>query len=341
MKRTKPFLLMLSAVLAVASSIGLAQVPESAQVDSAEPEAAQPRSVERVGSNYALPEGDTAREVVVIGGEAVIEGTVIRDVVSIAGGARVGPAAEIGGDLVVLAGSLRIDPGAAVDGDVVVIGGSMDAPEDFEPGGDQVSLFSLSDPGPFGAILPWISSGLFMGRPIAPALPWVWIFVLVASLVYLGINLVFERPVRNCCEALADKPLTTFLVGVLVLLLSGPLTGLLMVSIIGLPAVPLLWFVLVLAGLFGRAGVFRWIGQRVIAEESPGHRLEAARSLGIGMAAICLVYMVPLLGFVAWDCRGRIRDRRRGDHPVRGPSSRASGSAALGNRSAGELGASG
>ena len=306
MKRIYPYSLALSAVLLCASGSGFAQVPESPQVEIAEPEAAQPEpgSVERVGSDYTLREGETVREVVVIRGEAVIEGTVTRDVVSIAGKARVGPAAEIGGDLVVLAGSLRIDPGAVVDGDVVVIGGSLDAPEGFEPGGDQVSLLALSGLGPFGAILPWVSSGLFMGRPIAPAIPWVWIVVLVASLVYLAMNFVFERPVRSCVGVLVDKPLTTFLVGVLVLLMTGPLTGLLMVSVIGLPAVPLLWFVLLLAGLFGRAGVFRWIGGMVMPEESPGDRLEAARSIAIGMVGVCLVYMVPLLGFVAWTAVG-------------------------------------
>lgn len=304
MKRINTFSLMLAALLAVAPGAGLAQAPEAPQVETPEPEPAQVGSVERVGSDYTLSEGEIAREVVVIGGEAVIQGTVTGDVVSIAGEALVGPAAEIGGDLVVLAGSLTIDAGAAVAGDVVVIGGSMDAPEGFKPGGDQVSLFSLAGRGPFGAILPWVSGGLFMGRPIAPALPWVWIVALVASLIYLAINFVFERPVRSCSEVLLDKPLTTFLVGVLVLLLTGPLTGLLLVSVIGIPAVPLLWFVLVLVGLFGRAGVFRWIGRLVIPEGAPGDRLEAARSLGIGMAAICLGYMVPVLGFVAWAAVG-------------------------------------
>lgn len=320
MKRIKTFSLMLSAVLAVAGCTGLAQVPESPQAETPDTEAAQapesPQaetptaqevqvgSVQRFGRDYTLAEGETAREVVVTGGEAVIEGTVSRDVVSVGGKAQVGPAAEIGGDLVVVAGSLKISPGAAVGGDVVVIGGSMDAPDGFEPGGDLVSLFSLADGAPFGEVLSWITSGLFMGRPIVPSLPWVWVVVLVAALFYLAINFIFERPVRDCSAVLTDKPLTTFLVGVLVLLLSGPLTGLLMVSIIGILAVPLLWFALLLAGLFGRAGVFRWIGGRVMAEMSPGDRLEATRSMAIGMVAICLVYMAPLLGFLAWTAVG-------------------------------------
>ncbi len=306
MKRIHPFLFMLSAVLVVALGSGLAQAPEEPQVEAEEPETSRPvsGSVERIGSDYTLPEGESAREVVVIRGEAIIEGTVSQDVVSIAGKARIGPAAEIGGDLVVLAGSLKIDPGAVVDGDLVVIGGSLDAPTEFEPGGDQVSLFDLPGPGSFGAVPPWLTSGLLMARPIAPAIPWVWMVVLVAALVYLAINFVFDRPVRSCSEVLLDKPLTTFFVGVLVLLLIGPLTGLLLLSLIGIPVVPLLWFVLVLIGLFGRAGVFRWIGGLVMPEGAPGDRLVAARSLGIGMAAVCLVYMVPVLGFVAWTAVG-------------------------------------
>ena len=312
MKKINGLLLTCAAALALSAGSSFAQAPEvpdpsgapEAREAPAERDAPRPQSIERIGSDYTLPEGETVRELVVIRGEALIAGEVVRDVVSIIGQARVAGTAEIGGDLVVLAGPLTIESGAVVDGDIVVIGGSLDAPPDFRPGGDQISLASFVGPGPFASVLPWFSSGLLLGRPIVPELPWVWAVVLVAALIYLAMNFIFERPVRNCADVLAEKPLTTFLVGLLVLLLVGPLTGLLTISIIGLPIVPCLWLVLLLVGLFGRAGVFRWVGARVMAEESPGDRLEAARSLGIGMAAICLIYMVPVLGFVTWTAVG-------------------------------------
>lgn len=257
-------------------------------------------SVERIGSDYTLPAGKAADEIVVILGKVVIEGRVEGDAVSISGQAHIGPAAEIEGDLVVIAGPLQIDSGAVVGGDLVAIAGSVEIPEDFSPGGDLVVMDPLGSSGLVGTWMPWLTGGLLRGRPVMPTLPWVWVFVVVSALIYLGLVLVFERPVRSCSEALAEKPLTTFLVGGLVLLLIGPVTMLLLLSVLGIPVIPLLWIALLLVTLFGKAAAFRWIGLRVLPERSPGDLLEAARSVAIGMALVCLVYMVPFLGFVAF-----------------------------------------
>ena len=76
------------------------------------------------------------------------------------------------------------------------------------------------------------------------------------------------------------------------------------VSVVGLALVPFLWFALLIAGLIGNVAVARWIGSRVLSEESPHNRLQAARSLGIGLAAIILVCMVPVAGLTAWALVG-------------------------------------
>lgn len=260
--------------------------------------------VVRFGSDYMVAEGELASEVAVFGGDLVIEGTVEGDVAVIGGAARLAGTAEIGGDLAVIGGPLTVEDGAVIAGDFAVIGGRIEAPPDFAPGGDHVEINPFGGSRALEAILAWLPGGFLLGRPIVPTLLWTWGFVLVFALVYLAINLVCARPVRQCVETLSEKPLTTFLVGVLVLLLIGPVTGLLMVSIIGLPVVPLLWLTFLLLGLFGKAGVFRWLGAMILPEDSDGGRLVAARSLGIGIAAICLFYMVPVLGFAVWTAAG-------------------------------------
>ncbi len=262
------------------------------------------KQVQRFGSDYLLESGETAREVVVVQGDATIDGTVLRDVVSILGAARLGGAARIEGDLVVLLGSLRIESGAVVEGDLVVVGGDLDAPVDFQPGGEMVSVGRLAALAPATTIPHWLSEGFLWGRPLVPDLPWVWIVLLVSALIYLAVNFLFERPVRDCAAVLADKPLTTCIVGVLVLALIVPVTGVLVMSIIGVPLIPFLWLALVLVGSFGRVSVFRWIGARVVPESLPGAQLPAARSLVIGMAAVCLLYAVPGVGFLAWTTVG-------------------------------------
>lgn len=260
--------------------------------------------VVRFGSDYTLAEGEIASDVAVFGGDLEIAGTVDGDVVVIAGTARLGGTAEIDGDLAVIGGPLTVEPGAVVAGDLAVIGGSVDAPPGFAPGGEQVAMNLLGESPALQATLDWLTGGFLLARPIVPTLPWTWGVVLVFAFVYLAINLVCERPVGKCVGILSEKPLTAFLVGVLVLLLFGPVTALLMVSIVGLPVVPLLWLTLLLLALFGKAGAFRWLGARILPEDSQGGRLIAARSLGIGIAAVCLFYMVPVLGFAVWAAVG-------------------------------------
>src|SRR4051812_29899441 len=68
----------------------------------------------RILQDYALPAGGTTRNVVVIGGDAKIEGTVDEDVVVILGRAELGSTAVINGSLVVVAGSADVRSGAKV-----------------------------------------------------------------------------------------------------------------------------------------------------------------------------------------------------------------------------------
>ena len=324
MKRNLNILVTIAAALAFAGQSAVAQVPaepvpaEPPEVLDEAPEAQgespaptpesegrrRAESIERIGSDYSLPDGRRAREVAVIRGKVSIDGTVDRDVVSILGEARLGGAAKVGGDLVVLLGPLEVEPGAVVEGDMVVLGGSMDLPDGFDPGGDLVSISNIEGLAPFASVPPWLSKGFLWGRPIVPEVPWVWAFALVFALIYLAINFVFEGPVRACASELAAKPLSTFLVGVLVLVLLAPVTFVLILSIIGLPMVPFLWMSLGLVALFGRAGVIRWLGARVVPDSAPGDRFEAARSLLVGMLALCLAYMVPVIGLLAWTTVG-------------------------------------
>ena len=304
--RWKTRLLGLALGLIVTSASAIAQLPEEEAPEDAPSVATVPwpEDIERFGSDLTVGVGERVREAVVVDGDVVIKGEVVRDLVSILGSARLGSTAQVGGDVVVLVGPLTIESGARVGGDVVAILGSLDAPSDFSPGGSVVSLASISEVGLFGAILPWLSDGLAKGRPIVPNLPWVWGIVLVLGLVYLGINFIFDEPVRKCASALSDRPLTTCLTGVLVLLLIGPVSILLAISIVGLPVIPFMWCGVMAAALVGRIGVARWIGGRVVPEQSRGSRLEAFRSLGIGLAAFVLLYMVPVLGFATWTVVG-------------------------------------
>jgi uncharacterized RDD family membrane protein YckC len=269
-----------------------------------EPVGQRQGSVVRFGGDYAVLASDWVREVVVVAGSATIAGRVDGDVVVVLGMADLASTADIRGDLTVLGGSLTVAEGGSIRRDMVVIGGGFAGPVNFSPGGQQVVVGPIGLGDGVRAMVPWVARGLLWGRPIVPDLPWVWAAVMVFVGVYLVLGMLFGRPVAASVDLLRRKPLTSFLAGVLVLLLVGPLAFVLAVSVIGLAVVPFLLCALLVAGVFGKIAVARWIGASAVGEDDPDSRVVALRSMAIGLAAMTLVYLVPVLGAVAWTTLG-------------------------------------
>jgi uncharacterized RDD family membrane protein YckC len=151
-----------------------------------------------------------------------------------------------------------------------------------------------------GAVSSWLLRGPLLGRLIVPDIPWVWAVVGVFLLVYLTLSFVFDRSIAACAATLGIKPLTTFGVGLLVLLLLGPLCLLLTASVIGIAVVPVVLCALLVAAILGKVGVARWIGSSIVPESEPELRAQAIRSFAIGFAVIVIAYMIPVVGFVTW-----------------------------------------
>src|SRR3954462_4354794 len=95
------------------------------------------RPAVRILQDYTLRAGDTARHVVVIGGDAHIEGHVTEDVVVVLGKTTLANTAVVDGSFVVVAGTAEIMEGAKVGRDFVVVGESQ-VPASFAPGGGHV-----------------------------------------------------------------------------------------------------------------------------------------------------------------------------------------------------------
>ena len=279
-------------------------VPAAVEAPAESNEVVWRRPVVRVGQDYELRAGEAVREVVVVFGSATIAGEVDRDVVVVLGSVRVASTAVIHGSLVATAGGVVIEEGAVIARDMVVTGGGVDAPPGFHPGSDFVVVGLPGMARQFESIVPYFTRGLFWGRLIVPGLPWMWAVVAIIVLVYLVFALLFDRPVRACRQVLADRPLSSFLVGLLVLVLIGPVSFVLSVSIIGIPVVPFLVCGLFIAGLLGKIGVTRWLGSTLFAESDPESRAQGVRSFAIGTLVILLAYMVPVLGILVWAVGG-------------------------------------
>lgn len=294
MKRT------VACMIAVAAAVSLA-MPTGA---GAQTHDTYVQSVLRVGQDYTVKAGTTVREVSVVFGDLTVEGRIDGDVAVVFGKAQLAPTAVIDGSLIVIGGSGSAAEGASVGQDLVVVGGGFDAPPSFTPGAHQIVVGPRAIGGPLDALMPWVTRGLLWGRLIVPDVPWVRRLAAMLFLVSLALNLIFDRPARACADALAEKPLTTFLVGLVVLLLTGPLCLLLTVSVIGIAVVPFVICALIAAALIGRIGAARWIGARIVPERDRESRLLSLRSFLLGSAAIYVAYMIPLLGLFTWSMLG-------------------------------------
>lgn len=257
----------------------------------------------RVLQDYTLRPDDTARQIVVVGGNARIEGRVSEDVVVVLGKAELASTAVIEGSFVVVGGTVQIADGAKVNRDFVVIGGS-DAPAAFTPGGQAVVIGTAGFGERLRALVPWLTNGLLLGRPIVPGLGWVWVVAAVFFFLNLLLNLIFDAPVRSCASTLRTTPFSAFIAGLLVLLLVGPVCVLLAISVIGIAVIPFLVCALIAAAILGRVGFARWIGMSVIPQDDLQDRGQSLRSFVIGSAVMAVAYVIPFVGFLVWILAG-------------------------------------
>jgi uncharacterized RDD family membrane protein YckC len=262
------------------------------------------RPVLRIWQDYALRAGETVRHVNVIFGDATIDGRVDGDVVVVFGNVRLGSTAVVRGAVVNVAGNATVINGASVRDEFVVVGGVVDAPATFSPGGEHVAIGSRWMNERMREVVPWVTRGLLWGRLIVPDIGWVWAAVAFFLIISLVINLLLHEPVGVCADTLGAKPFSTFLVGLLVMLLAGPVSILLAASIVGIVVIPFLWCGLVVAWMVGKVGVTRWLGRGLTGQGSGETRLQGLIAFLVGFVGIYLLYWVPVLGILTWALVG-------------------------------------
>ena len=201
------------------------------------------RDVFRVGGPVTIGRDERVRgDATVILGPLTVDGEVTGDIVVIAGPLRIGPQANVRGDVTVVGGTLREAPTAALRGSVTHIG--LNPFRAFGP----VSGFRGwgFGPWPFG----WRGGGhdLF-GTAMR---------LLILALLASGIVLVARGPVEGIARRASAEPLKAGVVGVLAQMVAVPLlvSGILVavISIVGIPLLLLLPFVVMAAGLIMLVG---------------------------------------------------------------------------------------
>jgi len=227
--------------------------------------------------------GKVGESAVAVLGNTYVDGHVTESVVATMGNVELGPHAVVDGDVVAVGGDLVRDPGAIVHGGVqnVMIFGHM---------GNMEWLHN------------WVHRCLMLGRPlaIAPGLGWAWAIAFSFLALYLVLALLFPTGVTRCVQTMEAQPGRTALAALFTFIGKPILFVLLLITVIGSFLVPFLAFALMIAGLFGKAVAFAWLGRRALPKRDSGSEFPPVLAVLVGGLIAFVLYIIPILGFIAY-----------------------------------------
>lgn len=248
-----------------------------------------------IGKDAELRQGESVEAVVVIGGSAKIHGKVQNAAVAIGGDLDVD--GEVGEAAVAVLGNVNAHTGAKIHGDAVAVGGKVDVAEGAKVSRTQQSV-QLPD---LKWLRSWFRHCVLLLRPLSLEVGWVWVVAGIFLLFYMLIAALFPTPVAACANELNRRPATSFLVGMLTLLLIPFVILILAVTGVGLVVVPFILAALFLGTIVGKIGLLEWLGFKV-GRQFAGQSLEVKPLLAllIGAALILLLYLIPVLGLLTF-----------------------------------------
>jgi hypothetical protein len=263
------------------------------------------------GKNVDVRADETVQDLVVFGGHAVVEGTVDGDAVVFGGDLILKPSGRISGDAVALAGEI-IDEGGSI-------------------GGDKVEL-ALGKA--LGRLLSGAAIASLLG--VGFGLFWALLYGLAKFFFFFLIGVVclsfLPEATRRVSAAVEARPGHSFFYGLILALLAAPASLLLLVSLIGIPLIPVLWLLYAAAYVFGTVAVAYFVGLRVTSRLL--HTQSALLAFFIGMLLLRALALIPFFGWiltavVALVALGAVWLTRFGSREVKPPAATAPVSTAV------------
>ncbi len=193
----------------------------------------------------------------------------------------------VDGDVTVMFGDATIE--GTVNGNVTDVGGTVDP----RPGSVITGTVNGASSDSLHSVAPWVP---FAGASALLEENHRMLGGLAYSVVILLIFLLFPVRVRLALERVERHPGLSAAVGVLAFVAIIPLAVLLLVSVVGIPLVPL-EFVALLAGIFiGQAALGLLVGRRLYELIRPHATPSPLTALVIGLIVLSAAQIVPVVG---------------------------------------------
>jgi hypothetical protein len=234
-------------------------------------------SVVKIGSDLTIEEGTKVHNVLVMGGQITVEGTVENHVTAIGGSVVLAKTAVVGGNVFCLGGIIVRGKGAEVLGSVTEIN-SNDI--------SQAVTNALSEE--------WEG--------------WSWIFAVISISIFLGLLIItivtvllIPKPVRLISAAIKEKPFKVTMWGLGGLVLIVPLAVLLAISVVGIVLIPLEMTIVLCAVLIGFISVSQLVGRKLFAVLKRNDQ-SMMRETVWGLMILWLIGWVPYVGWMVKVC---------------------------------------
>ncbi|MFO1512188.1 MAG: RDD family protein [Verrucomicrobiota bacterium] len=253
-----------------------------------------------------LKTNQAAEAVVVIGGSAKVYGKVREAVVVIGGDATI-DGAEVGEAVVAVLGNIKVKSGSTIHGEVVSVGGKIDIADDAVVEGhvQPVDFESFGLPR-IDWLKEWLVQCVIKMRPLAfaPHLGWLWVVAGAFFLLYLLLAVALPKPMESCVLELTRRPATTFLMGLLTMLLLPVILVVLIATGIGVFIIPFLGAAVMFGAAIGKVGLLEYFGFSLGRTFGGATALKPVLALLIGSVLLTVLYLVPVLGLLTFTVTG-------------------------------------
>ncbi|MCG6533378.1 MAG: hypothetical protein L7F78_01530 [Syntrophales bacterium LBB04] len=234
---------------------------------------AENTNVVKIGGDIIVEEGKKVKNVLAIGGQITVHGTVEGHALAVGGSVVLTKTALVEGNVISVGGVVVMGKGARVQGHIKEINAS-DVSE---------SLASVLDEDWEG---------------------WSWVFAVLSLLVFIGILLLasllvtlLPKPVCLVSNAIKDTPFKVFLWGLVVLVSVVPLMVLLTISVLGIVLIPLEIALVVGSALVGFIAAAQLAGERAFALLKKQEQSVFA-DVFLGLVILWFIGWIPHIGWM-------------------------------------------
>lgn len=236
-------------------------------------------NIVRFSEDILIDKNKTVHDVIAIGGSIRIKGHVTGDAVAIGGSVILEPGAKVDHDAVTLAGDIVVPNGATVGHDRVSVGGSL--------GNALKGIIERLAPHGKGTHRGW--SWSYTLPPFVGTL-FKAIILLVFGLLFLAF---IPQRIHHIRGFLSQRPGISILGGFGLLIGIIPLCILLILTIIGIPLVPIVLFLFLFLLMMSLVVFALWLGYRL---PFLSNRKSPFLALLLGVLLLTIVDLIPYVG---------------------------------------------